>query len=47
MGMRLAFNVVWKSIALTIAGIVAAFVLILLVAVLFGGGLGDPCPPYC
>ncbi|HEV8654544.1 MAG TPA: hypothetical protein VGR85_03420 [Candidatus Limnocylindria bacterium] len=42
-----AFNVLWKAVALVAAGVLAAFVLILVVAVLFGGGIGDPCPPYC
>jgi len=45
--MKLAFNVLWKSAALVVAGVLAAFVLIVLVAILVGGGIGDPCPPYC
>jgi hypothetical protein len=45
--MRLAFNVVWKSVALAVAGIVLAFVVILVLVFVTGGGIGDPCPPYC
>ena len=44
--MRLAVNVVWKSIALIAAGIVAAVVLILIVVYVTGGGLGDAGPAY-
>ena len=44
---RLAFNVAWKSIALVVAGILASVILIAIVTILFGGGIGDPCPPYC
>jgi hypothetical protein len=44
---RLAFNVAWKSVALVVAGIAFAFVLILALVFLTGGGIGDPCPPYC
>jgi hypothetical protein len=42
-----AFNVLWKAVALVVAGVLAALALILVVAVLLGGGIGDPCPPYC
>jgi len=42
-----ALNALWKSVVLVVAGVLAAFALILVVAVLFGGGIGDPCPPYC
>jgi hypothetical protein len=28
-------------------GVSAAFVLIVVIAILFGGGIGDQCPPYC
>jgi hypothetical protein len=34
-------------IALGIAGLIVAFVVVILVAIVFGGGLGDACPPYC
>ena len=44
--MRLAVNVVWKSIALTVAGVVAGFVLILIVVYVTGGSIGDPGPAY-
>jgi len=44
---RLAFNVLWKSVALVIGGLLAGFVLIIVITILFGGGIGDPCPPYC
>ena len=44
---RLAFNVVWKAIALIVAGILVSVLLIVVVTILFGGGIGDPCPPYC
>jgi len=45
--LKLAFNVVWKSVALVIAGLLVGFVLIIVITILFGGGIGDPCPPYC
>ena len=41
-GMRRAFSVAWKSVALVVAGIVVAFVLIVVITILFGGGIGDP-----
>jgi len=44
---RAAFNALWKSVALVVAGVLAAVVLIVVIAILFGGGIGDPCPPYC
>jgi len=44
---RLVLNVLWKTVALVIAGLLAAFVLIMVITILFGGGIGDPCPPYC
>jgi len=39
--MKLAFNVVWKSVALVIAGIVLAYFLILALVFVTGGGIGD------
>jgi hypothetical protein len=45
--LKLAFNVLWKSVALVVAGLLASFVLIIVITILIGGGIGDPCPPYC
>jgi hypothetical protein len=45
--LKLAFNVAWKTVAVVVAGIIVAFVLILALVFISGGGLGDPCPPYC
>jgi hypothetical protein len=35
------YVLVWKSVALLVAGVLVAFVLILLLVLLTGGGLGD------
>jgi hypothetical protein len=34
-------------LALGIAGLILVYVMSIVVAIVFGGGLGDTCPPYC
>ena len=42
-----AVRLVFKSAAVIVLGLVLAFALIGVVALIFGGGIGDPCPPHC
>ena len=36
-----------RAVAVTVAGLLVAFLGIIVLAIFFGAGLGDPCPPYC
>jgi TRAP-type C4-dicarboxylate transport system permease small subunit len=36
-----------KVLAVLIAALIVAFVGIIVLAIVFRSGLGDPCPPYC
>lgn len=39
-----ALKVVLKSVAVLVAGVILAFVLIVVISITFGAGLGDPGP---
>lgn len=36
-----------RVVAFVFLGVVVACLAIIVVAIVFGGGLGDSCPPYC